>query len=74
MQLELGQLIIDTTGGCLDTGVVIEIREDPYGDDVYHIYWVCPRNETSDYTTTLEYTQEELEHEYSHCFEVVELK
>ena len=72
MKLEIGQLIIDTTGGCLDTGVVIEIREDPYGDDVYHIYWVCPRKFGNDYITTLEYTREELEHEYSHCFEVIE--
>ena len=70
MQLELGQLIIDTTGGCRDTGIVINLYEDCYGDNIYSIFWVCPR-ERGHYTTTLAYTEEELEMEYSRCFEVV---
>tara|TARA_Y100000593_G_scaffold53358_1_gene99948 strand:- start:1367 stop:1582 length:216 start_codon:yes stop_codon:yes gene_type:complete len=70
MQLELGQLIIDTTGGCKDAGVVIEITTCLYGDPVYRIYWVCPRD-SGGYTTTLTYSEEELEMEYSHCFEVI---
>ena len=71
MKLKLGQLIIDTTGGCRDTGVVTHIYQDCYGDNIYSIYWVCPR-ERGGYTTTLAYTGEELEMEYSHCFEVIE--
>ena len=77
MQLKLGQLIIDTTAGCRDTGVVIQIYEDYWGDNIYSIYWVCPRNNCGlgkDYTTTLAYTEEELKEDYSHCFEVIELK
>ena len=73
MQLELGQLIIDTHEGYRDTGIVIEVYEDFYGDNIYNIFLVCPR-ELGEYTTTLAYTKEELEHEYSHCFEVIELK
>ena len=74
MKLELGQLIIDTTGVCRDIGVVIHIYEDCYGDNIYSIYWVCPRNDRglgTDYTTTLAYKEEELKEEYSHCFEVI---
>ena len=73
MQLELGQLIIDTTGGCRDTGIVIQVQE-MLGDNIYSIYWVCPRSRYglgNNYTTTLAYTEEELEMEYSHCFEVI---
>ena len=70
MKLELGQLIIDTHEGYRDTGIVIEVYEDCYGDDIYSIYWFCPRDR-GDYTTTLSYTEEELEIEYSHCFEVI---
>jgi len=70
MKLELGQIIIDTTGGCRDTGIVTLVYEDCYGDNIYSIYWVCPR-ELGDYTTTLAYTEEELDMEYSHCFEVI---
>ena len=75
MKLELGQLIIDTTGGCRDTGVVIEVSTCDYGEPLYQIYWVCPRSYFglgNDYTTTLVYTEEELEHEYSHCFEIIQ--
>ena len=75
MKLELGQLIIDTTGGCRDTGIVIDVTTCLYGDPIYRIYWVCPRrqwNAGNDYTTTIVYSQEELEHEYSHCFEIIE--
>jgi len=74
MKLELGQLIIDTTAGCKDTGVVIEVSEDRYGEVIYCIYWVCPRrswNAGNDYTTTILYSEEELKMEYSHCFEVI---
>ena len=70
MQLKLGQLIIDTHEGWQDTGIVIEIYEDYHGDPIYSVYWVCPR-ELGGYTTTLAYTELELEHEYSHCFEVI---
>ena len=73
MQLELGQLIIDTHEDWQDTGIVIEVYEDYHGDPIYSVYWVCPR-ELGGYTTTLAYTEEELEMEYSHCFEVIELK
>mgnify|MGYP003155727803 CR=1 FL=1 len=76
MQLVLGQLIIDTTDNCKDTGIVIEVYEDSHGDNIYGIYWVCPRGgctngERENYTTTLHYTEEELDVEYSHCFEVI---
>jgi len=74
MKLKLGQLIIDTTGGCRDTGIVIRVDTCDYGEPLYEIYWVCPRNVRGlgkDYTTTLAYTEEELEMEYSHCFEVI---
>ncbi len=70
MQLELGQLIIDETDDCRDTGIVIEVHEDFHGDNIYSIYWVCPR-EYGGYTTTLAYTEEELEMEYSQWFEVI---
>ena len=70
MKLELGQVILDTTADCKDTGIVVEVSHDYYGDNVYSIYWVCPR-EYGDYTTTLAYTEEELDMEYSHCFEVI---
>ena len=75
MKLKLGQLIIDTTGGCRDTGVVIEVYEDYRGENIYSIYWVCPRSRYglgNNYTTTLAYTEDDLEEEYSHCFEVME--
>ena len=75
MKLELGQLIIDTHEGYRDTGIVIEIYEDYHGDPIYSVYWVCPRDYSDGYrggyTTTLAYTELELEHEYSHCFEVI---
>ena len=77
MQLELGQLIIDAHEGYRDTGIVIEVYEDFHGDPIYSIYWVCPRNVRGlgkDYTTILSYTEEELKMEYSHCFEIIELK
>ena len=75
MKLELGQLIIDTTAGCQDTGVVIRVDTCDYGEPLYEIFWVCPRDKSEgyrgDYTTTLAYTEEELDMEYSHCFEVI---
>ena len=77
MQLELGQLVIDTTAGCRDTGIVIRVDTCDYGEPLYEIYWVCPRKKDglgNDYTATLPYSQEELDLEFSHCFEVIELK
>ena len=71
MQLELGQVISDTTADCNDTGIVAEVTYDYYGGNVYSIYWVCPREHGRSYTTTLHYTEEELDMEYSHCFEVI---
>ncbi len=71
MQLELGQLIIDKSMGLSDAGIVIHVYEDCYGDNIYSTYWVCPR-EYGGYTTTLSYSQEELEMEYTQCFEVIE--
>ena len=73
MQLELGQMIIDTQEDLNDIGVVVEIGECNYGDPYCLIYWVCRRTHgNGDYTTTLAYSQEELEHEEYDCFEVVE--
>ena len=77
MKLKLGQLIIDTTAGCRDTGIVTLVYEDYNGGNIYSIYWVCPRNVNGlgkDYTTTLAYTEEELGEDFSHCFEVIQLK
>jgi len=77
MKLKLGQLIIDTTAGCRDTGIVTLVYEDYNGNNIYSIYWVCPRNHYGlgeDYTTTLSYTEEELKEEFTHCFEVIQLK
>ena len=71
MQLELGQLIFDTYEGYRDTGIVIEVTTCFYGDFVYRIFWVCPR-EYGGYTTTLTYSEEELDMENSHCFENIE--
>ena len=74
MKLKLGQLIMDYTGGCRDTGVVIRVDTCDYGEPLYEIYWVCPRNHRglgNDYTTTLVYTEEELKEEYSHCFQII---
>ena len=65
----------DTTGGCRDTGVVFQVYEDCYGDNIYSIYWLVLEmfESRNDYTTILSYTEEELDMEYSHCFEVIEL-
>ena len=75
MKLKLGQLIIDTSMGLSDTGVVIRVDTCKYGEPLYEIYWVCPREKREgyrgNYTTTLVYTQEELDLEFSHCFEVI---
>ena len=74
MQLELGQLVIDTMEDLNDVGLVVGIEEGGYGETIYRIFWTCRRPETHDYSTEILYSKEELEMEYSHCFEVVELK
>ena len=73
MQLELGQMIIDRTGDVNDIGIIVEVGECNYGDPYCLIYWVCRRTHgNGDYTTTLAYSQEELEHEDYDLFEVVD--
>ena len=73
MQLELGQLIIDTQEDLNDIGVVVEVEENDWGDRRYQIFWVCRRTHgLGDYTATLDYTHEELDLEEFECFEVIE--
>ena len=74
MQLELGQLIIDTMDHLNDVGLVVGIEEGGYGETIYRIYWTCHRPERigGDYSTTIVYSEEELEKEYSQWFVVVE--
>ena len=74
MQLELGQLIIDTMDDLNDVGVVVGIDEGGYGETIYRIFWTCSRPERDDYSTTILYSEEELKMEYSQHFVVVELK
>tara|TARA_B100000686_G_C16771632_1_gene965545 strand:- start:2234 stop:2470 length:237 start_codon:yes stop_codon:yes gene_type:complete len=74
MQLELGQLIIDTMDHLNDVGLVVGIEEGGYGETIYRIYWTCHRPEGTDYSTTIVYSEDELEIEYSQWFEVIELK
>jgi len=73
MQLELGQLIIDTMEDLNDVGVVVGIEQGYYGDPIYRIFWTCRRSYgVGDYTTEITYTERELEMEYSQWFEVIE--
>ncbi len=72
MKLQLGQLIIDTMQDTNDVGLVVGIEEGGYGETIYRIYWTCHRPEGTDYTTTILYSEEELEMEYSQHFEVGE--
>ena len=73
MQLELGQLIIDTQEDLNDIGVVVEVEENDWGHRRYQIFWVCRRTHgLGDYTSTLAYSQEELDLEEFECFEVIE--
>ena len=74
MQLELGQLIIDTMDHLNDVGLVVGIERCYYCDPIYRILWTCKRPEGQDYTTEILYSERELEIEYSQWFEVVELK
>ena len=74
MKLELGQLIVDTMEDLNDVGVVVGIEEGGYGETIYRSYWTCHRPEAEDYSTEILYSEDELEIEYSHYFEVVELK
>ena len=74
MQLELGQLIIDTMEDLNDVGVVVGIEEGSFfGDTIYRIYWTCRRDYgKGDYTTEILYSERELEMEYSQYFVVIE--
>ena len=73
MQLELGQLIIDTMEDLNDVGVVVGIDRCYYGDPIYRIYWTCRRDYgKGDYTTEILYSERELEMEYSQYFVVIE--
>ena len=71
MQLELGQLIIDTMDHLNDVGLVVGIEEGGYGETIYRIFWTCKRPEGTDYSTTIVYSEDELEIEYSQWFEVI---
>ena len=74
MQLELGQLIIDTMQDTNDVGLVVGIEEGTFEDEtIYRIYWTCRRDYGNrDYTTEILYSEEELKMEYSQNFVVVE--
>ena len=73
MELKIGQLIIDTQEDLNDIGVVVEVGECNYGDPYCLIYWTCRRTYgNGDYTTTLAYSLDELEEEFSRYFEFVE--
>ena len=73
MQLELGQLIIDTAEDLNDVGLVVGIEEGGYGETIYRIYWTCRRDYgNGDYTTEILYSEEELYMEYYRYFEFVE--
>jgi len=73
MQLELGQLIIDTQEDLNDIGVVVEVGECNYGDPYCVILWTCRRTYgIGDHTTTLAYSLDELEEELSRYFELVD--
>ena len=73
MKLEIGQMIIDTQEDLNDIGVVVEIGECNYGDPYCKIFWACRRTYgNGDYTTTLAYSLDELEEEFSRYFEFVE--
>ena len=72
MQVELGQLIIDTQEDLNDIGVVVEVGECNYGDPYCKIFWTCRRTYgNGDYTTTLAYSLDELEEELSRYYEVI---
>ena len=70
MQLEIGQLIIDTMEDLNDVGIVVGIDE-MQGETIYRIFWTCHRPEAHDYSTEILYSEEELKMEYSHIFEVI---
>ena len=75
MQIEVGTIIIDKSGGGDDIGVVTSFAIHPNYDDnaVFEIYWVCPRERQPNYTTTLLYPVAEIK-EFIDCgmFEVIE--
>jgi len=72
MQIELGQLIIDTQEDLNDIGVVVEVGECNYGDPYCKIYWVCRRTHgLGNYTNTLAYSEEELALEEFEYFEFI---
>ena len=73
MQLELGQMIIDTQEDLNDIGIVVEVGGDVNGDPYCLIQWTCRRTYgNGDYTATLAYSLDELEEEFSRHFEVIE--
>ena len=73
MQIELGQMIIDTQEDLNDIGIVVEVGEWYRGDVYCLIYWACRRTYgNGDYTTTLAYSLDELEEEFSRYFEFIE--
>ncbi len=72
MKLELGQLIVDTMEDLNDVGLVVGIEEGGYGETIYRIYWTCRRPEGTDYSTTIVYSEDELEIEYYQWFEVMQ--
>jgi hypothetical protein len=75
MQVELGQIIIDTQEDLNDIGIVVEVGECNYGDPYCLIQWTCRRTYgNGNYKTTLAYSLDELEEELSRYFEVIELK
>jgi len=73
MQLEIGQLIIDTQEDLNDIGIVVEVGECNYGDPYCLIQWTCRRTYgNGDYTATLAYSLDELEEEFSRHFKFIE--
>jgi len=72
MQLELGQLIIDTQEDLNDIGVLVEVGEHR-GQSYCVILWTCRRTYgIGDHTTTLAYSLDELEEELSRYFELID--
>ena len=70
--MQIGTIIQDMGEDVQDIGVIIEIGECMFGAPLYHIFWVCPRPEGKDYTTTLPYSDDEIRYAFE-CggFEVV---
>jgi len=75
MQIEVGTILIDKSGGADDIGVVTSFTIHPNYNTapVFEVYWVCPRERMNSYTTTLLYPVAEIK-EFIDCgmFEVIE--